>query len=125
MPRPNDADRRKDAMAKHEFYQLKPVQVAVLRRLATYDQDVFTLLEPMKDSTAELKEDWILGQDMIKLNLVSDIKDELSVREKAKVNRMVPKDRNYIVLGITEIGRIMFDYCDDPKCTEHVKRLPC
>ena len=112
-------------MAKHEFYQLKPVQVAVLRRLATYDQDVFTLLEPMKDSTAELKEDWVLGQDMIKLNLVADIKDELSVREKAKVIRMVPKDRNYIVLGITEVGRLMFDYCDDPTCTEHTKRLPC
>ena len=112
-------------MAKHEFYQLKPVQVAVVRRLATYDQDVFTLLEPVKDSTAELKEDWVLGQDLIKLNLVADIKDELSVREKAKVNRMVPKDRNYIVLGITEVGRIMFDYCDDPECTEHTKRLPC
>ena len=66
-----------------------------------------------------------MGQDLINLNLVSDIKDELSVREKAKVNRMVPKDRNYIVLGITDIGRIMFDYCDDPKCTEHTKRLPC
>ena len=112
-------------MAKHEFYQLKPVQVAVLRRLAMYAQDVFTLLEPVKDSTAELKEDWVLGQDLIKLNLVADIKDELSVREKAKVNRMVPKDRNYIVLGITEMGRIMFDYCDDPDCTEHKKRLPC
>ena len=112
-------------MAKHGFYQLKPVQVAVLRRLATYDQDVFTLLKPVKDSTAELKEDWVLGQDLIKLNLVADIKDELSVREKAKVNRMVPKDRNYIVLGITEVGRIMFDYCDDPDCTEHKKRLPC
>ena len=112
-------------MANHKFYQLKPVQVAVLRRLATYDQDVFTLLEPVKDSTAELKEDWVLGQDLIKLNLVSDIKNELSVREKAKVTKMVPKDRNYIVLGITEVGRLMFDYCDDPKCTEHTKRLPC
>ena len=112
-------------MAKHEFYQLKPVQVAVLRRLATYDQDVFTLLEPVKDSTAELKEDWVLGQDMLKLNLVADIKDELSVRERAKIKKMVPKDRNYIVLGITEVGRLMFDYCDDPKCTEHTKRLPC
>ena len=112
-------------MAKHEFYQLKPVQVSVLRQLATYDQDVFILLEPVKDSTAELKEDWVLGQDLIKLNLVSDIKNELSVREKAKVTKMVPKDRNYIVLGITEVGRLMFDYCDDPKCTEHTKRLPC
>ena len=112
-------------MAKNKYYQLEPVQVAVLRRLATYDQDVFTLLEPVKDSTAELKEDWVLGQDMIKLNLVADIKNELSVREKAKVKKMVPKDRNYIVLGITEVGRIMFDYCDDPKCTEHIKRLPC
>ena len=109
----------------HELYQLKPVQVAVLRRLATYDQDVFTLLEPVKGSTTELKEDWILGQDLIKLNLVADIKDELSVREKAKVTKMVPKDRNYVVLGITEVGRIMFDYCDDPNCTEHTKRLPC
>ena len=112
-------------MAKHEFYQLKPVQVAVLRRLATCAQDVFTLLEPVKDSTAEFKEDWVLGQDMLKLNLAADIKDELSVREKAKVKHMVPKNRNYIVLGITEVGRLMFDYCDDPKCTEHTKRLPC
>jgi DNA mismatch repair protein MutH len=116
---------RAATVTKHEFYQLYPVQVAVLRRLATYDMDVFTLVEPVKDSTNELKDDWALAQDMIKLGLVADIKESLSVREKAKVKKMVPKDRNYIVLGITEVGRIMFDYCDDPKCTEHVKRLPC
>ena len=119
------AKRKEDAMAKHKFYQLKPVQVSVLRRLATYDQDVFTLIEPVKDSTAELKEDWILAQDMIKLGLVTDIANELSVREKARVAKIVPKDRNAIVLGITEIGRIMFDYCDNPDCTQHKKRLPC
>jgi hypothetical protein len=112
-------------MAKNKYYQLEPVQVAVLRRLATYDMDVFTVLEPVENSTDEMKRDWVLTHDMIKLNLVADIKDELSVREKAKVMKMVPKDRNYIVLGITEVGRIMFDYCDDPKCTEHKKRLPC
>lgn len=110
---------------KNAIYQLKGVQVAVLRRLATYDLDVFTLLEPVENSTPELKEDWTLAQDMMRLGLVSDIKDELSVREKAKVRKMVPQDRNYIVLGITEIGRLMFDYCDDPKCSEHKKRLPC
>jgi DNA mismatch repair protein MutH len=115
----------KDAMTKHKFYQLKPVQVAVLRRMASYDLDVFTLLEPNEHSTAELKEDWVLAQDMIKLGLVLDIKESLSVREKAKVNKMVPKDSRHIVLGITEVGRLMFDYCDDPACTEHKKRLPC
>jgi len=101
------------------------VQVAVLRRLATYDMDVFSVLEPNENSNEEMKRNWVLTYDMIKLNLVADIKDELSVRERAKIKKMVPKDRNYIVLGITEVGRIMFDYCDDPKCTEHVKRLPC
>jgi DNA mismatch repair protein MutH len=111
--------------SKHEFYQLKPVQVFVLRKLATYDQDVFTLLEPNENSSAELKDDWVLAQDMIRLGLVLDIKDTLSIREKARVVKSVPKDRNYIVLGITEVGRLMFDYCDDPKCTEHAKRLPC
>ena len=112
-------------MAKHKFYQLKPVQVSVLRRLATYDQDVFTLLEPVENSSTELKDDWVLGHDMISLGLVEDIKDGLSIREKAKVVKMVPKDRNYVVLGITEVGRLMFDYCDDPACKEHKKRLPC
>lgn len=111
-------------MAKHKFYQLKPVQVAVLRKLAVYD-DVFTLLEPVANSIPELHEDWVLALDMINLGLVSDIKESLSVREKAKVNKMVPKDRNHVVLGITEVGRIMFDYCDDPDCVEHKKRLPC
>lgn len=112
-------------MIKHEFYQLTPVQVAVLRRLATYDEEVFTLLEPVTNSTTELKEDWRLGQDLLKLHLAADIKDELSVREKAKVAKIVPKNRNYIVLGITEVGRLMFDYCDNPECTKHTKRLPC
>jgi DNA mismatch repair protein MutH len=112
-------------MAKHKFYQLQPVQVSVLRRLATWDMDVFTLLEPVKDSTSELKEDWVLAKDMIDLGLVSDISASLLVREKAKVAKMVPKDRKSIVLGITEVGRLMFDYCDDPACTEHKKRLPC
>ena len=112
-------------MAKNKYYQLEPVQVAVLRRLATYDMDVFTVLEPVENSTDEMKRDWVLTHDMIKLNLVADIKDELSVREKAKIKKLVPKDRNYMVLGITEVGRIMFDYCDDPACIEHTKRLPC
>jgi len=112
-------------MAKHKFYQLRPVQVIVLRKLATFDQDVFTLLEPVKGSSEELVEDWKLAQDMIQLGLVLDIKDSLSVREIARVVRMVPKDRKYIVLGITEVGRLMFDYCDDPECTQHKKRLPC
>ena len=116
-------------MAKHKFYQLKPVQVIVLRTLAGLGE-VFTLLEPITNSTAELKEEWVLAQDMIKLGLVSDIKDSLSVREKAKATKMVPGGRNYIVLGITEIGRILFDYCDDPDCNnhpkgDHRKRLPC
>jgi hypothetical protein len=119
------AKRNGDAMAKYKFYQLKPVQVAVLRKLATYDMDVFTILEPLSNSTPELKEDWGLAQDMIKLGLVTDIKDSLSVRERAKVAKMIPKDRKAIVLGITEAGRIMFDYCDDPACAIHTKRLPC
>jgi DNA mismatch repair protein MutH len=123
----NDVPKQKTGHSdsKHKFYQLKPVQVAVLRRLATYDLDVFTLLEPVENSTIELKEDWTMAQDMIKLGLVSDISTSLSVREKAKVAKMVPKDRKSIVLGITEVGRLMFDYCDDPVCTEHKKRLPC
>ena len=112
-------------MAKYKFYQLVPVQVSVLRRLASFDMDVFTLLEPVENSTAELKEDWKLAQDMIKLGLVTDIKDSLSVRERAKVAAMIPKNHKHIVLGITEIGRLMFDYCDDPDCTIHKKRLPC
>ena len=107
------------------FYELKPIQVSVLRKLATYDQDVFTLLEPVEHSTDELKEDWKLAQDMMELGLVADISAELSVREKAKVAKLTPKDRKVIVLGITEVGRIMFDYCDDPACKEHKKRLPC
>jgi hypothetical protein len=111
--------------SKHKFYQLQPVQVYVLRKLAMFDHDVFTILEPNENSSAELKEDWVLAQDMIRLGLVLDIKDSLSVREKARVVKMVPKDRKYIVLGATEVGRLMFDYCDDPHCTEHKKRLPC
>jgi hypothetical protein len=110
---------------KPEIYQLEPVQVSVLRRLATFDEEVFTLLEPVENSSDELKRDWKLGQDMITLGLVADIKNELSTREKARVNKMVPKGRNFIVIGITEIGRLMFDYCDDPDCTDHKKLLPC
>jgi hypothetical protein len=108
-----------------EIYRLKPVQVNVLRRLATYDQAVFTLLEPLENSLPELKEDWTLTQDMIALGLVADIKDSLSVQERSTVAKTIPKDRNAIVLGITEVGRLMFDYCNDPNCTEHKKRLPC
>ena len=112
-------------MAKHKYYQLEPLQVVVLRRLATHDMDVFTVLEPVENSSTELKRDWTLAKDLVKLGLITDIKDSLSIREKAKVNKMVPTGRNHIVMGITEVGRIMFDYCDDPKCAEHVKRLPC
>jgi DNA mismatch repair protein MutH len=118
---------KKWATIKHKsaIYQLRPVQVSVLRQLATYGLDVFTLLEPVENSLPEHKEDWKLAQDMIKLGLVTDIANELSVREKARVAKIIPKDRNAIVLGITEIGRIMFDYCDDPDCAQHKKRLPC
>lgn len=112
-------------MAKHKFYQLEPLQVKVLRQLASFDTDVFTLLSPGEGSDPALARDWKLAQDLLALGLVADIKGELSVREKAKIAKNVPKGRDHVVLGITEVGKIMFDYCDDPECTEHVKRLPC
>lgn len=105
------------------IYQLEPIQVRVLRVLAS-EGEVFTLLEPIEDSDPTLKRDWVLGQDLLRLGLVQDVREELSVREKAKIAKVVPKDRNHVVLGITEVGRIMFDYCDDPECDMHPKRLP-
>lgn len=113
-------------MAK--IYEMHRVQVAILRKMASDELGALVLMEPREGDPPDLKRDWDLTQDLIKLGLVEDI----TVSHKKQIAKFVKaaKGRKYLAFRITYTGRLLFDYCDDPDCTVHklgdpMRRYPC
>ena len=116
--------------SKPAIYEMHKLQVSVLRKMAAETMGVFTLIEPLESDTPAFAREWKLAQDMIELGLVADIAEQLTEKEKTRIAEIVPVGRKYIVLSITQAGRLMFEYCDDPECTVHklgdpMRRYPC
>ena len=120
-------------MAKeNKIYKLSTLQVAVLRRAASGKTTVFAVLTPNPEidnpeAMKRLKQEERSFLDFIKLGLAEDRSADFSETiTKCKIDTK----RTYRVLALTKAGQLMFDYCDDPKCTNHPagdpsKRLPC
>lgn len=109
---------------KSPYYRMKPVQVVVLRELAS-GQGVFTLVKPNEKSNKVALQDWKLTQDLLDLGLIEDVKASLNEEQLKRMTSKVPKGREWLIIGATKMGQLMFDYCDDPECKVHKKRLPC
>lgn len=106
------------------YYQLTKIQVAILRDLAS-GEGVYTIVKPDDKSNQIVKDDWKLTQDLFDLGLLEDVSKQLNKEQIARMTAAVPKGRDYVIIVATKMGQLMFDYCDDPECTAHKKRLPC
>lgn len=116
-----------------EIYQINKLQLAVLRRAATGESRVYAVLLPNPEiddlvRLTRLKQEEKLMRDLVNLGLTKDVSSEFSESiNKCKIDTK----RGYEVHALTDIGQLMFDYCDDPDCGNYhppgdpSKRMPC
>jgi hypothetical protein len=112
---------------KPAIYELSKQQLAVLRQAASGDTSVFAVLTPnpaidQPSILHKLQEDEKQLLDFLELGLAEDISDKFKEPIAICVHE---NKRSYRVLALTEAGKLMFNYCDDPKCNDHEKGDPC
>jgi hypothetical protein len=119
------------AKKKLDIYEMKPLQVSLLRMAAMSESGIFANWE-VKESDcprerARLQFEWDMCQDLLELGLAVDVSNE----EEEIIKKYEEKlGRRHRVLKITNAGQLMFDYCDDPECAVHklghpLRRYPC
>jgi hypothetical protein len=117
---------------KAKYYEMHKVQVSVLRKLAGDKFGTIGIYNTLPDDDpaiiAGLEEDRKLTQDLLDLGLLEDLSEKYAEDIKKDAGKF--GGRTHRVLHITEMGRLMFDYCDDPECTVHklgcaMRRYPC